>query len=215
MSERTRACATLRLPTDRPLTTEQLKRAYRKAAIRWHPHRTGGDAVRYAEIQQARMLLEGALNVPEPVPAPAAPAPASPPTPTQPPPPLAGVGGPARPDPGELPEQYSVRQHNGDWKLCLELSVPLRTLVEGGRIGFVHTDGKRYGVSLGAGSWGGWAELPGLGLRPGTDALVVTVQPAFPRSVPADAQKLISRGLALCPADHSLMLHELMPELTR
>ncbi len=215
MSERTLACATLGLPADRPLTTEQLKRAYRKAAIRWHPHRTGGDAVRYAEIQQARMLLEGSLGVPEPEPEPA-PASVPSPVPTLPPPPLAvsDSGGP-RPDPGELPKQYSVRQHDGVWKLCLELSVPLRTLVEGGRIGFVHTDSKRYGVSLGAGSWGGWAELPGLGLRPGVDALVVTVQPAFPRSVPADAQKLISQGLALCPADHSLMLHELMPELTK
>jgi hypothetical protein len=82
-------------------------------------------------------------------------------------------------------------------------------------MGFVHTDGKRYEVSLEAGSWGGWAELPGLGLRPGIDALVVIVQPTFPRAVSTDAQKLISQGLALCPADHSLMLHELMPELTR
>lgn len=81
---------------------------------------------------------------------------------------------------------------------------------------FTHLDGREYRLGCAPGSWGGWAELPGLGLSRGTDSLLVVLQPSFPCQLPPEARELITRGLAVCASvdAQSLMLHELMPELT-
>lgn len=217
---RERHCRALELPDDRDLGVQEVRDAWRRANLQWHPNRPGGNATKHTEVSKAYEALRNDLTRPRPssppppppvsVPIPIA-APAPPPDLTS-HPPLAYQAGTVTVSESNKP--YSVRWHDGRRKLCLELGVPLRTLVEGGRVTFQHLDGKEYGLGSSPGGWGGWAELPGLGLTPG-DSLIVIFQPLFPRFVPPKARELIVQGLELCDPDHSLILQELMPELTR
>jgi DnaJ-class molecular chaperone len=196
-TDRRRHCEALELPWDRALTETEIEAAWRQANLRWHPRRPTADLVMHRRAATAYPIL---IAAPEPA-APQVPQPstlslASPQAPAGPPPP------------------YSIQTLNGAQRLCLELKVPLRTLVGGGRIAFTHLDGKEYSLNLPPGSWGGWAELPGLGQ--GSGPLLVILQPLFPQLLTPEARTLICQGLDKCAADtHSLMLHELMPELTK
>ncbi len=212
-TDREQHCRVLDLPLDRGLGMQEVRDAWRRANLQWHPNRPGGNATKHAEASRAHEFLRGNLEcrVPSPPALIAAPA-APPPLDLTSHPPLACQAGTATVSEPNKP--YSVRCHDGRRKLCLELGVPLRTLVEGGRVAFQHLDGKEYGLGSAPGGWGGWAELPGLGLTP-ADPLIVIFQPLFPRFVPLRARELIVQGLELCDPDHSLMLQELMPELTR
>lgn len=206
-------CRVLALPVDRELRMQEVREAWRRANLQWHPNRPGGNAAKHVEARRAYEALSRApAPAPPPAPVPVS-APAPPPDLTSHPPLAFHVsnGAETATDPKK---PYSVRWHDGRRKLCLELGVPLRTLVEGGRVTFQHLDGKEYSLGSAPGGWGGWAELPGLGLTP-ADPLIVIFQPLFPRFVPPKARELIAQGLELCDPDHSLMLHVLMPELTR
>jgi hypothetical protein len=81
---------------------------------------------------------------------------------------------------------------------------------------FTHLDGREYSLRCPPGSWGGWAELDGLGLS-SREPLLVVLQPLFPREVPPEARADIVSGLGHCTSEptQSLMLQALMPELTR
>lgn len=232
-------CRVLGLPADQMLKPDDVIAAWRQANLRWHPKRPGADPVRHLAAQTAYAYLLNHLDPPasstqalllnSPIggdsahgAAPQATILASPPrTPINSthsllhtPKPL-----PAPPPPNyieRLKPPYSIRHHNGADKLCLELRIPLRRLVEGDRVRFKHLNGKEYGLTVPPGTWGGTAELPGLGLTP-ADPLLILLCPFFPSGVPPKARQLIAEGLALCDETeaHSLILHELIPALTR
>lgn len=119
---------------------------------------------------------------------------------------------------------YDVVKHMGQDYLSLTLQVPLIQLLNGEPIYFDHLDGKRYKVSSGGAAWGGWSELPGLGLKlpfvgadfPRRAPLLIILQPLFPKTIPEEALKLFSDALRICyqTGTQSLMLQELMPALT-
>lgn len=71
------ARALLDVPVGAPVS--EIRRAFRKLTLRWHPERPGGDATRYARITAAYELL---LDPPAPPPAPAPAPPPPPPPPT-------------------------------------------------------------------------------------------------------------------------------------
>jgi len=201
-------CRALGLPADQILIADDVIAAWRQANLRWHPKRPSADPVRHQAAQTAHTyLLEHLdppalstqdipvnsslplLHHPEPLPKPSLPT---------------------------VKPPYSIRHHNGTDKLCLELRIPLRRLVEGDRIQFKHLNGKEYGLTVPPSTWGGTAELPSLGLTP-ADPLLIILCPLFPSKIPLKARQLISQGLALCDETeaHSLMLHELIPALTK
>ncbi|WP_373372101.1 DnaJ C-terminal domain-containing protein [Nannocystis bainbridge] len=76
----------LGVPPDAPV--RDIKRAFRKLTLRWHPERPGGDASLYARITAAyELLLEPPVATPPPPPPPPPPPrppPRSPPRPTSP-----------------------------------------------------------------------------------------------------------------------------------
>lgn len=43
---------------EEPVGTEELRKAYRAAAEKWHPDRKSGDQVKFQEAAQARKVLE-------------------------------------------------------------------------------------------------------------------------------------------------------------
>ena len=79
------------------------------------------------------------------------------------------------------------------------------------------------------GQWGGWAELPRLGLSPILNAqspgqvvsteqgpLIVILQPLFPTKVPTTAIELIKQGIEIAHAENaqSEIVQDWMPALT-
>ena len=207
---RTQHCQALGLPADQKLIADDVIAAWRQANLRWHPNRPSADPVRHQAAQAAHAYLLGHLEPPASPPPPPA---STPPTHLNSSPPLLHT---LAPPPPKVKPPYSIRHHNGAYKLCLELRIPLRRLVEGDRVQFRHLNSKEYGLTIPPGTWGGTAELPGLGLT-SADPLLILICPLFPSGVPLKARQLITEGLALCDETeaHSLMLHELIPALTR
>lgn len=204
---RSQHCQTLGLPADQMLKPDDVITAWRQANLRWHPKRPGADPVRHRAAQIAHAFLLGHLE----------PSPLTPPTPLNSLPLLLQQPEPLQtPLPVKVEPPYSICHYNGADKLCLELRIPLRRLVGGDRVQFKHLNGKEYGLRVPPGTWGGTAELPGLGFTP-ADPLLVLLCPLFPSGVPTSARHLIVEGLSLCDETeaHSLMLHELIPALTR
>lgn len=219
---RTQHCQALGLPADQKLIADDVTAAWRQANLRWHPKRPSADPVRHLAAQTAyAYLLEhlggdssGDCTPQNPSQLRSLPrTPITPPTHINPPPPLLPV---SAPPPPMIEPPYSIRHHDGADKLCLELRIPLRKLVEGDRVRFRHLNGKEYALTVPPGTWGGIVEVLGLGLSP-IDPLLILLCPLFPPKVPSEARQLIAKGLALCDETetHSLMLHELIPALTK
>ena len=207
---RSKHCRVLGLPADQMLKPDDVIAAWRQANLRWHPKRPSADPVRHQAAQTAHAYL---LNHLGPLGGDSARGAA----PINPTPPLLHQPEPlSAPSPLKVEPPYSIRHHNGVDRLCLELRIPLRKLVEGDRIQFRHLNGKEYGLTVPPGTWGGITELPGLGSVP-SDSLLILLCPLLPSGMPPKARQLIAEGLALCDETeaHSLILHELIPALTR
>jgi len=213
---RSEHCRALGLPADLMLKPDDVIAAWRQANLRWHPNRPGADPVRHQAAQAAHAcLLEHLAPLVSSTPPMALNSLPRTSTPLN--SPLLHQPEPfPEPSPSMIEPPYSIRNHNGANILCLELRIPLRRLVEGDRVRFRHLNGKEYGLTVPPGTWGGNAELPGLGLTP-KDPLLVLLCPLYPSGVPLKARQLIAEGLALCDETeaHSLMLHELIPALTK
>jgi len=209
---RTQHCQALGLPADQKLIADDVIAAWRQANLRWHPKRPSADPVQHQAAKAAHAYLlehlggdsSGDCTPQNPFQLRS--------LPRNPSPPLLQIS----PPPPAIEPPYSIRHHNGADKLCLELRVPLRQLIEGDRVRFKHLNNKEYSLTVPPGTWGGTAELPGLGISP-SDPLLILLCPLFPPKVPSEARQLIAKGLALCDETtaHSLMLHELIPALTK
>lgn len=131
--------------------------------------------------------------------------------------------------PRSLPPAYKIALHNGGHKLVLSLRVNVIDLLMGKPVHFKHIDGKTYKIQSCEGKWGGWAELPGLGLSPLSNAqppgeivsaepgpLIVILQPLFPTTVPTKAIELIKQGIEIAHAEdaQSEIVQDWMPALT-
>ena len=206
------ALAALELEPESPLTPELLTTQWRKMNHKHHPNRPGGSAMMLTRCHNAYKALVQLVKQRAAEDAPSANqhvAPAAPPP--------------------QLPPSYSVATHGGQKKLVLSLRVNVVDLLRGSPVHFKHIDGKTYKIQSEGGKWGGWAELPGLGLNGGSDActpgeivpsvpgpLLVILQPLFPTSVPSDAVELIQRAvdIAIEGDAHSEIVQDWMPALT-
>jgi DnaJ-class molecular chaperone len=128
-----------------------------------------------------------------------------------------------------LPPAYKIALHDGLHKLVLSLKVNVVDLLLGKPVYFKHIDGKTYKIQSSQGQWGGWAELPRLGLSPISNAqppgevvsnepgpLIVILQPLFPTKVPTEAIELIKQGIEIAYSDNaqSEIVQDWMPALT-
>ena len=164
-SERQRHCHALGLPWDQDLQEEEVRWAWRRANLQWYPNRPGGNTARHTQAKEAYQVLCSQLLAPysqryrSPTPTPSVRSYASTfrsaasiHTPTPHPPPQLTTLSPLALG---SDSSYSMQWHDGKRKLCLKLGVPLRTLVEGGRVTFQHLDGKEYSLGSASGGWGG------------------------------------------------------------
>ena len=197
---------------------ETLTRQWRKMNLKSHPNRPGGSKTLLTKCQRAYEFLMQSLKT------------------------KATQGASAEINKYDfsilsetLPPAYKIVLHDGRQKLVLNLKVNVADILLGQPVHFTHTDGKTYKIHMSPGKWGGWAELPGLGLsaaskthvnREGNregmttlhdrEPLLVIIHPLFPKKVPHRAVELIKQGIeiALSENSQSEIVQDWMPALT-
>lgn len=214
------ALATLELSTDSMDTYNEvsLTQQWRKINLKYHPNRPGGSSTHLAKCQSAyQSLLQSYRNGTS----------CGPKTRVM-NPPLISQSSLAKAS-NSLPPAYKIALHDGLHKLVLSLKVNVVDLLLGKPVYFKHIDGKTYKIQSSQGQWGGWAELPRLGLSPISNAqppgevvsnepgpLIVILQPLFPTKVPTEAIELIKQGIEIAYSDNaqSEIVQDWMPALT-
>jgi hypothetical protein len=206
------ALGLLELSADSPLTPDLLTAQWRKMNHKHHPNRPGGSAMMLTRCHNAYKTLMQIVKQHAIQSGPIVKATPEPPTPAP-----------------DLPPSYCIATHDGQKKLVLSLRVDVVNLLLGSPVHFKHIDGKTYKIQTQGGKWGGWAELPGLGLSEsynaciageiipaGAGPLLVILQPLFPSVVPSEAVDLIRRAMEIAQKAHahSEIVQDWMPALT-
>lgn len=219
------ALAMLELSTE-PMDTydeASLTQQWRKINLKYHPNRPGGNSTHLAKCQLAyQSLLQAYRDEVSAGPSTTAN--------TQLLPCHSSFTKKSPPDiSNSLPPAYKIALHDGHHKLVLSLKVNVVDLLLGRPVHFKHIDGKTYKIQSAQGKWGGWAELPRLGLSPISNAqqpgeivstepgpLIVILQPLFPTKVPTKAIELIKQGIEIAHAEdaQSEIVQDWMPALT-
>lgn len=219
------ALAMLELSTE-PMDTydeASLTQQWRKINLKYHPNRPGGNSTHLAKCQLAyQSLLQSYRNTVSAAPKTSSIIPPFVSQPSYKQTSLAKVS-------SSLPPAYKIALHDGLHKLVLSLKVNVVDLLLGRPVHFKHIDGKTYKIQSAQGKWGGWAELPRLGLSPISNAqqpgevvstepgpLIVILQPLFPTKVPTKAIELIKQGIEIAHAEdaQSEIVQDWMPALT-
>jgi DnaJ-class molecular chaperone len=219
------ALAMLELSTDSMETYDEatITKQWRKINLKYHPNRPGGSSIHLAKCQSAcQSLLQAYRNTVSVDPKTSAISPSLVSQPSYMQTSLAKVS-------RSLPPAYKIALHDGLHKLVLSLKVNVVDLLMGKPVYFKHIDGKTYKIQSSQGQWGGWAELPRLGLSPILNAqspgevvsteqgpLIVILQPLFPTKVPITAIELIKQGIEIAHAENaqSEIVQDWMPALT-